>query len=134
MKKIVLVIDGDSYIGDVIKYGLGYLYPAQYMVIHIKNGEDCFRLLNDSCKPDVILLDVNLSEKSGEDIYDKLKKNDLWKNIPIIFLCKKNLKITEYAGNIFEGFFIEKPFSISDLKKTIDEIFNKNYIKAKGEK
>lgn len=126
MKKIVLAIYDDSYIGDAIKYSLGYLYPSQYMVIHTKNSEDCFRLLNDSYKPDVILLDFNLSERSGEDIYDKLKKNDLWKNIPIIFLCKKNSKITEYAGNLFEGFFIEKPFSIPDLKKTIDEIIYKN--------
>lgn len=126
MKKIVLVIDDDPDIGNVVKHGLGYLYPAQYMVIHAKNGEGCFKLLNNSCKPNVILLDVKLSDMSGDEIYDKLKKNDLWKNIPIIFFSDKNNKITRYTGNDFDEFFIEKPFSISNLKKNIDAIIKKN--------
>jgi len=122
MRTVVLVVDDNPDMVGVIKHGLEYLHPNEFDVVCANDGEKCFELLNKSCKPDIILLDIMLPGMNGWDIYDKLKRNDLWRNIPIIFISGRNDKVARTAGDVLREEYIEKPFAITNLKERIEKV------------
>ena len=58
-------------------------------------------------------------------MYKRIKDNQSWKEIPIIFITARTDKIAKNAGEFYGEDFIEKPFNVSDLKKRIDKATKK---------
>ena len=48
-------------------------------------------------------------EMSGWQVFDKLKENPLWKDIPVVFLTARTDEIAENTGGFFGDDYIEKP-------------------------
>src|SRR5262245_42180671 len=67
-------------------------------------------------RPDLILLDVMMPELDGFDTCRRIKSDDTWRDIPVIFLTAK----TETA-DIVKGFeigavdYVAKPFNAHEL-------------------
>lgn len=86
------------------------LSKLDYSFAIATNGEEVFSVVKRR-KPDLILLDVMLPDIDGFSICRKLKEDDTFKDVPIIFLSAK----TELEDKI-EGFnaggvdYITKPF------------------------
>ena len=89
MKKIMLVDDEQDQIFS-IKTGFEQEYPNEYEIIGVESGKKCFELLEKNVKPDLILLDIMMPDMDGWEVFDKLKANQSWKNIPIIFLTARS--------------------------------------------
>ena len=119
MKKIIIVDDEPDVIYS-IKEGLG----NNYNIKSSTNGKQLFEIL-ESYTPDLILLDIMMPEMNGWQIIKKLKQNEKMKNIPIIIITARKDKIAEKAGRFYAEDFIEKPFSMIDLKNRIEKIFLK---------
>lgn len=104
-----------------------HLISIGYNVIGISSsGEDCLEKLK-SIKPDLILMDINLSgQLTGIETAEKINSS---MNIPIVFLTAytddktlKEVKKTGYYG------YVTKPFKEIDLKTEIEftiDRFNK---------
>lgn len=79
------------------------------------NGKVALKLISTS-PPDLILLDVMMPVMDGYETCHQLKNNDLWKNIPVIFISA----LTEEA-NLLKGFslgavdYITKPFRSEEV-------------------
>jgi len=125
MKKI-LVVDDDPDQISTVKYVLESL-KNKYEVIGANNGTQCLQLLKDKQIPDLILLDIMMPEMNGWEVFNRLKENLSWKNIPVIFLTARTDRVAKNAGGFLGDDYIEKPFNKEDLIKRIDDIFlNKN--------
>ena len=74
-------------------------------------------------KPDIILLDINLSgEIDGIDAAEKITDS---LSIPIIFMTGYNeSSILERAQKINPVGYLEKPVEIYNIKPIIDSVFN----------
>jgi len=105
-----------------IKIVLENSYGDEYEVISACSGAECFELLKNNVKPDLILLDIMMPEMSGWRVFDKLKDNPLWKDIPVIFLTARTDEIAERAGSFLGEDYIEKPFDTKYLKSRIDKV------------
>jgi len=93
------------------------VYPAQSVA-------KMFELL-EHIKPDLIFLDVEMPETNGIDAARKLKSNDIYKNIPIIFLSARNDSTSEMEGfNIGALDYIHKPFFSHLLLRRIEMHFS----------
>jgi len=114
MKKI-LVVDDDSDIRFAIKEG----FFTEYDVISVDSGKKCFRYLETEI-PDLILLDIMMPEMNGWEVIRRLKASDNLKNIPIIVITARSDDVVEKAGGFYADDLIEKPFTINDLKKRIN--------------
>ena len=125
MKKIMLVDDEKDQIFG-IKVALEETYGEEYQVIPAESGKQCFDLLENKEKPDLILLDIMMPEMSGWEVYDKLRDNPSWKNIPIVFLTARTDRIAENAGEFLGDDYIEKPVDIKELHSRIEKILT-NY-------
>jgi CheY-like chemotaxis protein len=127
MKKIMMVDDEKDQIFS-IKTVLEKKYGDEYKVIPANNGSECIELLENNEIPDLILLDIMMPEISGWQVFDKLKDNPLWKDIPVIFLTARTDELAERAGSFLADDFIEKPVEAEELKKKIDAVLNKGKI------
>jgi len=124
MKKIMLVDDEQDQIFS-IKTGFVEYYQNRYEIIPAENGKKCFELLEKNVIPDLILLDIKMPEMSGWEVFDKLRANQKWKNIPVIFLTARSDGLATSAGAMIADDYIEKPIEINELKTRIDNVLNK---------
>jgi two-component system response regulator VicR len=124
MKKIILVDDEKDQI-FCIKTGFEQEYPNEYEIIGVVSGKKCFELLEKNVKPDLILLDIMMPDMDGWQIFDKIKANQSWRKIPIIFLTARSDGLARSAGTMIADDYIEKPIDIKDLKIRIDNVLKK---------
>jgi two-component system alkaline phosphatase synthesis response regulator PhoP len=110
MKKILLV-DDEPDIVEFIKYNLekdGFEVLASY------NGRDALKNLSRSI--DLIILDIMMPEMDGFELYHKIKSNDEYSDLPIIFLTAKSGETDEIKGlDIGASDYIQKPISPKKL-------------------
>ena len=113
----ILIVEDDSTIRSGLKYCLEY---EQFEVSEaalksdIKNIDDI----------DLILLDVNLPDCSGFDLFKDLKK---MKNIPIIFMTANDLEVNIVMGlDMGADDYITKPFKTRELIARVKNALRKN--------
>jgi DNA-binding response OmpR family regulator len=110
MKRKILIVDDNPHILEAIAF---VLETEDYNVETVSKSEG----VEDTIKkyqPDLILLDLLLSGRTGEEITKVLKMDKKMKNIPIIIISAHPTagKIAKDAGA--DG-FIAKPFDINLL-------------------
>jgi CheY-like chemotaxis protein len=124
MKKSLLVVD-DS---PDVTYALKQLFEedlGEYKVIIAESGEDCLEILKKNIKPDAIILDIMLPGIDGWETYERIKKNESWSNIPIIFLTARSDYFTMGAGRFLGDGYVEKPFEPHELKRRVEKAITK---------
>ena len=73
----------------------------------------------------LILLDINLPEKSGYEICSKIRAKS---KIPIIFVTSRNSSMDELKGIMIGGDdYIEKPYNVPILLARIQNLLNRTY-------
>ena len=120
MNKILVVDDEEDQLFTV-KKTLEYA-DKNFDIITANSGSNCLQYLKNNDKPDLILLDIMMPEMTGWEVYDKIKENDNWRDIPIVFLTARTDETAEKAGKFFGEDYIEKPFDSQDLIDRIKRI------------
>lgn len=124
MKKILLV-DDEVDILEFLKYNLE---QEDFEVFTSTNGKDALKKISQN--PDLIVLDIMMPEMDGFELYQQIKKNKEYQNIPIIFLTAKSGETDEIKGlDLGASDYIQKPISPkkliarikSNLRKTPSE-------------
>ena len=119
--KTIMVVDDEPDQIFTVKHVLESL-GGKYEIVVANSGMKCLELLKNNRIPDLILLDIMMPEMSGWQVFDRLKENPPWKNIPVIFLTARKDDIAKGAGVFLGDDYIEKPFNREDLKKRIDKL------------
>ena len=73
--------------------------------------------------PDIILLDINLPKKNGQEVLTFIKSNEELKQIPVIMFTTSSTErdiITSYKNHA--NCFITKPVDLNDFIITISKI------------
>ena len=124
MVKKVMVVDDEEGVTHTVKRGIESM-DEDYEVIVVSSGQECLDLLSNHQIPDLILLDIMMPEMSGWETYNKIKANDSWKNIPVVFLTARTDHVARDAGGFLGDDYIEKPVEVMQLKERIDRILKK---------
>jgi len=124
MKKIMIVDDDKDLIFSV-KTGFELECPNKYEIIVAGNGRKCFELLEKNVKPDLILLDIMMPDMDGWEVFDKLRANQKFKKIPVIFLTARSDGLATDAGAMIADDYIEKPVDVSELESRIYKVLKK---------
>jgi len=114
MKRKILIVDDNPHILEAIAF---VLETENYNVETVNKSEGVEETIK-KYRPDLILLDLLLSGRTGEEITKVLKMDKKMKNIPIIIISAHPTasKIAKDAGA--DG-FIAKPFDINLLLEQI---------------
>ena len=110
MKKILLV-DDEVDILEFLKYNLE---QDNFEVLVSSNGKDALKKIAQN--PDLIVLDIMMPEMDGFEVYEQIKKNKEYQDIPIIFLTAKSGETDEIKGlDLGASDYIQKPISPKKL-------------------
>ena len=101
--RLVLVVDDDP---EVIDYISAILDDHQMKAMSASNGKEAMKRVRQS-KPDIILLDLMMPKQSGLGFFNELKKNELYKDIPVIVVSVAS-KVT---GVDMKSYIYDKEFS-----------------------
>ena len=107
MQKTVFVVDDSTTNLAMAEKAL----EKQYRVITLSSAAKMFAILG-KVVPDLFLLDIEMPEMSGFEAIKRLKSNDSYVDIPVIFLTGRNESADEaYGIELGAVDFIIKPFS-----------------------
>ncbi len=117
--KTILLVDDDI---DFISIAALWL-DDDYKVDGVNSGKEALRYL-DKHRPDLILLDYDMPEIDGYELFDKIKKNPLIAHIPIIFLTGKNDResVMKIINRKPDGYLL-KSMGRTELLNSIDSFF-----------
>ncbi len=122
MVKTILVVDDYSDIVVSVKQVLEDT-TGEYRVISADSGEKCLQILQQvTTLPDLILLDIMMPGMSGWDVAARIKQNDRWRDVPIVFLTAKGDEMSVGIGHLATEDYIVKPFEIMKLKESVKRI------------
>lgn len=94
-----------------------------------KSGEEALTILlkedehEHAATPDLVLLDLNLPQMSGQDVLSFIKSNDNLKHIPVIVLSSSKAEqdvIKSY--NLYANGYVVKPISLDSFSEVIQKI------------
>jgi len=96
----------------------------RYEVYPLQSAIDLFEILQ-YVKPNLILLDINMPQIDGYETIRKLKADNRYADIPVIFLTSKSDKESMVKGfNLGAADYVSKPFSDSELIESIEHQLN----------
>lgn len=105
----ILVVDDEQPIADILKFNLE---KEGYEVICAYDGDEAIELA-ESEDPDLILLDIMLPKKDGNEVCREVRKT---KTMPIIMLTAKDSEIDKVLGlELGADDYVTKPFSNREL-------------------
>ena len=109
---LIYIVEDDESIREIETIALK---NSNYIVSAFENAKEFYKKL-DELVPDLVLLDVMLTDESGYDIVRKLRKRPSTQNVPIIMVTAKTTEMDMIKG--LDGGaddYIKKPFSIMEL-------------------
>ena len=122
INKKILIVDDDLRMDRM----LTFLFESQGFTVRFsETGSNAIDLLQDY-RPDIILLDLLMPEMDGFEVCERIKKDPLLKDIPIIVLSAlPYLAHKERAFSLGVCEYIEKPFVSIKLVNKVKEIIEK---------
>lgn len=119
MKKQILILDDKIAIAQVISVYLSDEFDITYFDTPIKGIE----WLHEGHIPDLIILDIRMPEMNGDEFLTYIKRNGLFKDIPVIILSGEESSATRIRM-LEEGAddYILKPFNPMELKVRIRKV------------
>ena len=120
MKEKILIVEDDP----AILTGLIDLLTSEgFEVRSSTDGRDALKLYQEE-KPDLILLDIMIPEKSGYDVCKEIRKQDPL--TPILMLTAKGQEVDKVVGlEIGADDYIVKPFSVKELLARIRAVLRR---------
>lgn len=121
-KKKILLIDDEKDFCFFVKGNLES--TGEFEVITTTSGKEGIKLACGE-KPDLILLDLNMPEMSGDEVAQRLRDRSETKKIPLVFLTAlitEDEMGTESMANIGGYNYIAKPVTTKELVAVIRKI------------
>ena len=117
----IVIIDDSKAIAMKLK---NYVEKLGYAEIHIfENGKDgvkgCKKILSENKEP-IVLLDMGLPDLEGDVVATKLLKEKISLQIVVITADEKTTSRVNKTISTGVSAFIQKPFTLDELKKAID--------------
>lgn len=108
----ILVVDDEAYIVELVRFNLE---KEGFKVLEAFDGSTALELVEKHL-PDLILLDIMLPGMDGLEVCRRLKQDESFRSIPVIFLTARGEEIDTVLGLEIGGDdYIKKPFSPREL-------------------
>jgi len=117
--KKILIVDDEPNIVTALEF---LLQKSGYEVLVAQDGEAALKQV-EQYLPDLVLLDVMMSVKSGYEVCQRMRERADWQHIKIIMLSAKGREAEVNKGlSLGADYYLTKPFSNKELVAKIDEL------------
>src|SRR5437879_4225782 len=112
-RHVVLVVEDDRPVGELLAAAIGD--EPGYCAIHVREPAEALEAAKQ-VKPDVFVVDVNLPGMSGLELYDRLRRDERTRDIPVLFETGMS---GEESDREFRkrgiAAYVKKPFELSEV-------------------
>ena len=112
-RRVVLVVEDDRPVGELLAGAIGD-EPGFY-AIHVTDPAAAIETAKN-IRPDVLVVDVGLPGMSGLELYDRLRRDERTRNIPVLFETGMS---GEESDREFRkrgiAAYVKKPFELSEV-------------------
>jgi DNA-binding response OmpR family regulator len=122
MSKKVMIVDDNKDIRTSVHQ---ILEICGYEVIEAEDGVDCLKQL-EQVRPDLVILDIMMPGLNGWDVVARIKQNERWNTIPIVFLTAKGDDMSMGLAGLASEEYIVKPFDVKKLMECVDRILQRS--------
>lgn len=128
IKRFTIFVVDDSRMNCQVVYEV---LSGTYNIKEASSGAEFFAQLEAGVMPDLVLLDIHMPGENGHDIIRKLKSNEKYVNIPVVFMTIDSDLSLELQG-FEEGAvdFITKPLNPALLRARINRILDLYYLQT----
>ena len=116
--KRILVVEDELETAEMLRT---YFEFCGYQVLSTAWGKDVLEICQKS-HPDLIILDIQLPDTDGYEVYRELSNTQQTSHIPVIFLTKlvdDDLKATSRVKGGLD--YISKPFDLEELERRVQD-------------
>ena len=122
-KNTILVVEDEENLLAAIKYNLD---NEGYLSITANNGTEAIGLVSSE-DPDLVILDVMLTELDGLEVCRIIRKDN---DVPIIFLTAKDQEMDRVVGlELGADDYVVKPFSMRELLARVKAMLRRQRVK-----
>jgi len=117
--KKILVVEDELETAEMLRV---YFEFCGYEVLSTAWGKDVLEICRES-HPDLIILDVQLPDTDGYEVYQELCNTQQTSHIPVIFLTKlvdNDLKAAIRETRALD--YISKPFDLEELERRVRDV------------
>ncbi len=116
MSRRVLIVDDEPNIVTSLEF---LMRGDDYEVRVARNGEEALQLA-ESFRPDIVVLDVMMPQRSGFEVCQKIRENPILGDVKIIMLTAKGREVEKEKGlDLGANAYVTKPFSTKELMNTV---------------
>lgn len=113
----ILIIDDNA----LVLRNMKVLLDDKYSVSVAASATQAYMAM-EKRKPDVILLDYEMPEINGKDLYIKIKKDEEYKDIPIVFLTSAaDANVVQELLSLRPAGYVLKPVNTMNLLSVIED-------------
>ena len=114
--KTILIVENDDAIGEVLVRTIQFATP--YQAVLASNGLEALARLH-SLKPALLVLDQNLPDMTGLELYDLIHTTRTPEQLPVLLISAYPLKKEAAMHNLP---FLQKPFELAVFLINIEEL------------
>ncbi len=127
--KKILIIEDEQILGEII---LNKLASEGYQVFLATDGEQGMQKIRELL-PDLVLLDLVMPKKNGQEVLEEIKNDATLKNIPVVVISNsgQQSEIERVVELGVRDYIIKAQFSPDDVLEKVRKYLNQEY-KEKG--
>jgi two-component system cell cycle response regulator DivK len=114
--RVVLIVEDDKPTRDLLATAIDS--ERGYESVRVASGDEALAAL-DRTAPDLLLLDINLPDMSGIELYDRIKSDDRYKKLPVVFETGAGRESTDALRDRGIATYVKKPFDLDELVRFV---------------
>ncbi len=123
MNNVIFIVEDDESIRELVKAALeGY----GHKVYAFETSEEALEKLK-TASPALIIFDIMLPGMTGTEALKIIRKNDVYRKLPVILLTAKDSDADKVTGlDSGADYYVTKPFSVMELMAIVRSLLRKN--------
>jgi two-component system nitrogen regulation response regulator GlnG len=117
--RLVLIVEDDAETGALLQTAINE--ERGYKAMRVENADEALSALS-RVDPDLLVLDIRLPGMSGLELYDRLRADERFRSIPVVFETGESRGNVEALRERGIATYVKKPFDVEQLVRFVKRL------------